>query len=220
MATGGCASSGPLTIVPRPSPAITADPTLLHLRKTHRVEVRLLTATYSTRTAELPSFEVSVTNDGPTPLSFSARNVAVFSEAKPVGIYTASELIDRIQKEAEKEAHERSGASAEKILQAPSTRNDPSAAIAMIERDKAIDQSAATRAASTAKFAELVKSIVPVSISPGGTGSGIIKLHAEDIRTGQPLRIVVTIANESYEFLFDVGRGTRSAGADTSGARS
>lgn len=202
----GCVSSAPRSIVSRPGVTTPDDPALQSQDKTHRVRVRLLTPTFSTRTEELPAFDISVTNRGSTPLLFAASNVAVFSGTDPVRVYTAGELVDRIQKDAQQAAHEKSGESAEKILQSSGTRHDPSLAIAMIERDKMVDQSAAARATETEKFAALVKSIIPVSITPDGTGSGVIKLHAEDIAEAKPLRIVVTIAGESYEFIFEVGR--------------
>lgn len=202
----GCASSGPLGLASAPGASLPGEPMLQRVEKTHRVQVRLLTPAYSTRLEELPAFDVSVTNLGAAPLSFGAPDVAVFSGTDTVRIYTASELVDRIQKEADQEAREKASASAEKVLQTRSTNTDPSSAIVKIERDKLMELSAASRATTNARFAELVRSIVPVSISPGGTGGGVIKLHAEDLRRDQPLRIVVTLAGETYEFTYSVAR--------------
>ena len=170
--------------------------------------MRLLTPRYSHRTEELPAFDIRVTNRGTDPIMFTAADVTVFSGARPVRIFNTGELVERIEREAAQAAHEKSGESAEKILQSPHTRRDPSSAIVMIERDKAMDQTVASRAIMNRKLAELVTSIVPVSISPGGEGSGIIKLHPEDITIGQPLRITITLGAERYDFAFDVVRGT------------
>lgn len=206
LVVSGCATAGPLTVRSPAAASVAGDPMRQRIEKRDVVQVRLLTPGFSRKLEELPAFDVAVTNRGATPLSFAASDVVVHSGSNPVRVYTAGELVDRIQKEAEQEAREKTGASAEKILQTRSTNGDPSSAIVKIERDKMLDQSATARATSNERFAEIVKSIVPVSISPGGTGSGVIKLHAEDIRAGQPLQIVVTVGGERYEFIFEVGR--------------
>jgi hypothetical protein len=44
------------------------------------------------------------------------------------------------------------------------------------------------------------------TVPPRGTAGGAVKLHAEDIRSGQPLKLVVTVGGEAHEFVFEVER--------------
>ena len=52
----------------------------------------------------------------------------------------------------------------------------------------------------------LANLLYPVTIRPGKTEGGLIKLHAEDIAEGKPLRVVVTLGNDVHAFEFDVKR--------------
>lgn len=202
----GCATSARLALTPRTPVPIGPDSLVQRVEQTHAVHVRLLHREFSRRTENLPAFEIRVRNRAERPISFTPAHVSADSAGKPVRIYTAAELVRRIEKEAEQEAHEKSGERAEKILQSGSTRGDPSSAIVRIEAAKALDQTVASRASLDKKLAEVARSIVPVSISPGGEGSGVIRLHAEDLSEGAPLRLTVTLGDEVYPFVFDVGR--------------
>jgi hypothetical protein len=44
----------------------------------------------------------------------------------------------------------------------------------------------------------------PQVIRPGDVGGGRIMLESEDILSGLPLKVVVTVAGEKHEFLFEV----------------
>ena len=65
----------------------------------------------------------------------------------------------------------------------------------------------ASRVGPDREFAELIPSIIPMSISPQADGGDVIRLHAEDTAAGQPLRILVTFGGGPHEFWFDVMRG-------------
>lgn len=193
-----------LSISPRHPATAATDPALLTLEKTHLVRVRLLTASFANRTAELPAFEVRVTNRGAAPLTFSAAAVTAFSGANPVRVYSAAELVARIQRESERTAEQAAAEDTAQLLSASATRQDPSAMPVMVTRTQSLNQASGMQSATAKKVAELANTIISVSISPGDTGSGMVKLHAEDIAPAEPLRMVVTIGHELYEFVFDV----------------
>ena len=174
----GCASVSRFSIAPRhPAPAAT-DPALLTLEKTHLVRVRLLTPSFANEMAELPAFDVSVTNRGATPLTFSAPAVTVFSGTNPVRVYSAGELMERIQKETERKADEAAAENTARLLTASATRQDPTATPLMVTRTQSLNDASGARSAAARKVAELANTIISVSISPGGTGSWVVKLHA------------------------------------------
>jgi hypothetical protein len=204
VAIAGCASVPRFSIAPRLPALAAADPAVLTLEKAHLVCVRLLTPSIENTNAEFPAFDVSVTNRGAAPLTFSAANVTVFSGPNPVRVYSAAELMDRIQNESERSADEAAAENTARLLTASATRQDPTATPLMVTRTQSLNDASGARSAAARKVAELANTIISVSIFPGGTGSGVVKLHAEDIVPAEPLRLVVTIDHEPYEFVFDV----------------
>lgn len=42
-------------------------------------------------------------------------------------------------------------------------------------------------------------------IAPGGTAGGMVAVHAEDLKGGRPLRLVVNAGGEKRAFLYTVG---------------
>jgi hypothetical protein len=206
LAFAGCVANQRLSIVPQRTAAGATDPTLVTTEQRHRVEVRILTPTFSNRTAELPAFNVRVTNRGSTQLSLTAADVAVFSGSTPVRAYSAAELVERVRSESEREAEQRAAEDTTQMLVAASTRQDASMAPMMVKRAQTVNQATASQATTARQMVELANTIIPVTISPGAAGSGVVKLHGEDIAAGRPLRIVVTVESEAYEFVFDVNR--------------
>lgn len=203
----GCASSPQLSISPAMQPEKTGDHELTLIEKENSVMVELLNPTFSDEIDELPTFEVVLENRGAEAFFFSPRNISVYSGDETVRAYSVEELAARIQGETYREAEEYSGQQAEVFLQAEATRLDPSSAMATIPAAKRTNRAAASRESRQKLLREAGDLLSSVRIPPGKTAGGALKLHAEDIQPGQPLRIVVSLQGESYEFTYEVAEG-------------
>lgn len=205
----GCESTRQYSIVPAGQAVPqTADGGFV-VEKSHRVEVQLLTPLFSTSVKEIPTFRVAFQNRGETAYPFKPSDVAVYSGDHLVRAYLPVELVTRIQEEAARDAEEYTGQQAEVFLGSAgmgnSTTSDPSATIAKIEGAKRTNAAAGRHTSQADQIAEVVQLIIPMNVPPGETSSGLVKLHAEEIQPGQPLRVVVTVDGERYEFDFVVG---------------
>lgn len=188
------------------SPA-NGDAGAIAVERTHIVQVESLSPHFSGKLGELPALEIAVRNQGASELFLSPDKISVFSAGQPVRLYSYIELSTRIQKELQQESEEYSGRQAEVFLQSDATRQDPSGALAAITSAKRANKAAANRETRQRQIDEIKGMLVSVGVPPGETGGGIVKLRAEDIRPGKPLRVAVQLDGETYEFVFEVGPG-------------
>lgn len=177
---------------------------LIVSEKAQRVGARLLTPSFSNESTALPAVLVTVENRASAPVPFSTGNVTVFSGTNPVRIYTPAQLAEKIEKESEIDADRAVARDTAQLQSATAARMDASATPMMVQRTQAINQGTAARSAASKQVAVLANLLYPVTIASGATAGGVIKLRAEDIASGQPLRIVVTLGSDVHEFIFDV----------------
>lgn len=203
---GGCASGKVYRITPDGDTAAKADRGGFRIEQSHLVAVELVTPTFTAELDQLPTFRVRFENRGSEPLSFAPENVRVSSGEATVRHYTASELIARIQAEAERRAEAYTGQQSEVFLQSASTREDPSSAIAQISSAKRTNRAAEGQKAQVEILRELANLLVPSEVAPGEGVEGLVKLYAEDVGAGEALWLVVAVGNETYAFRFDVRR--------------
>ncbi|MFP4541479.1 MAG: hypothetical protein ACLFR7_07595 [Opitutales bacterium] len=199
---GGCATSKTL----RPAPGQAEAAGDLVVEHTHRVTVRLLTPSYSRETAELPTFALAVENRGDDPVVLDPAKVRAASGTAPVHLYTPVELIAMVRADANREAEAYSGQQAEVYLSggaSPTAGQDNSAAIAKIEGAKRTNTAAAEfNVQRDEQMREIASLVIPMSIPPGESGGGLLKLRPEDFQRGEPLRLEVDLEGETYTFIF------------------
>jgi hypothetical protein len=167
----------------------------------NRVEVVLLHREFSYQLASLPAFDVTVWNAGDTPFVFSTKNVTAFSGDAPVRVYTSGQLEARARHDSELavelEAH---------------TAWDVGPANSAIARSREAgsEMDARHRAENIGEAGQgrmrWIESLLrSQEVGPGQMAGGVVKLNNEDIKTGRPLRLVVTVGGEEHPFVFDVG---------------
>lgn len=177
------------------------------------VKVFLVTPKFKNDTDALPTFYLEIRNRGAIGVDISTENITAYSGESRVRVYTYNELADRIKREAEAEAAAVAASEASQLKGASMSRETTSRNMTENPVPWAV-----TRAQNDAQNGMdrigmegdqqlndpgrmLQRSTVP----PRGTVGGTVKLHAEDIRSGQPLRLLATIGGEVHEFRFDVG---------------
>lgn len=206
--------------------------TLLSEKK-NSVVVRLLSPEFTIETHSLPSFYVGMVNGMDVAVDFSTENIKAFSGEKSVRVYTYDEIEKRIKREAAWTAFAvaLNGASQSMAASMPQTTQttgsvtssgpggystgtytgttttyNPAATASANARIQANTRDQLESIASSASAqvnnaqAMLRRNTVGIYESTGG----IVKLHAEDIKRGRPLRIIVQVGEESHEFLFTV----------------
>jgi hypothetical protein len=202
-------------------------------QKTNGVVLRVLTAEFSKNT--LPSFYVAVSNGGDSEIEFSTSNLSAFSGKERVRVYTYEELDKKIRREAAMAAAAAAmnGASQSISASMPVTTYSSGSAYSSgsggyagatyYETTTAYDPAAAAAAqaqinAQTTSQMSMIASARNIQLDnlgsvlrrntlrPGASMGGVAKLHSEDIESGQPLEIIVSIGGETHEFVFDVGK--------------
>jgi len=178
------------------------------------VRVLLVTPKFSNDTDALPTFYVEVRNRGEIGVDFSTENITAYSGESRVRVYTYDELANRIKSEAEAEAaavaaNEASQLKNSAMSRAPAGRNmkdNPegwAVTKAQVDAQNGMDR---TGWMGVQQQNDLRRMLQRSTVPPGGTAGGAVKLHAEDIRSGQPLKLVVTVGGEAHEFVFEVER--------------
>ena len=177
------------------------------------VKVILVTSKFSNDTDALPTFYLEVRNRGASGVDFSPENVVAFSGGSRVRVYTSSELADRIKREAEAEAAAAAANEASQLKGASMSRQATSRnmmenpvpwAVTKAQNDARSGMNQ-IEPAGEQQPADLGQLLQTSSIPPHGTVGGAVVFHAEDIRSGQPLRLLVTVGGEVHEFRFEVG---------------
>ncbi|HTT56789.1 MAG TPA: hypothetical protein VL523_08170 [Terriglobia bacterium] len=224
IAESGCTSTGTLAVAAASAgaPQEKLVGPALRSRVQDGIAVQVLTPRFSNETDSLPGVFVEVANRGDAPVDFSAANLAVYSGEAPVRIYTADELAKRIDDDFARATA--AGGAKPKAWKMPAflhellTRSVPGknagvapAATVGNASGEAEQAGEDFRAVRDRQLRGLRNLLTPSTLAPGGRTGGVVELHAEDLRNGRPLRLVVTLGGETQEFRFDVRQKGRLA---------
>lgn len=185
------------------------------LVKKHKVSVKSLNYVFSSRVVELPTFDVAFENCGEAVVSFSPDCVKVYSGGQLVKPYTAEELVKKINEASEYEAQEYTARQNESFMSGTTSGSgnanaaggmDNSGVMAKIDANKRTNQAGMKRFNREDELSQMAALIIPVNLPPETGSHGLVKLHAEYIDKTLPLRLVVSIDGEDYEFVFDISK--------------
>jgi hypothetical protein len=189
----GCSTTRTLSVssASPTQPVFENGETVLRSMKRNGVVVNLGTRRFSNHPERLPAFFVGVWNRGTRDLDFSPENITAYSGETRVRVYTYPELAKRVSEEAEGES---SPAELPMALAGtaptPLMRLNAAAAAAQVSSSRLTMIGGGTLGRRT--------------IGPGRFDYRTAILQAEDIKTGQPLRLLVALDGEIHEFRFDV----------------
>ncbi|MDQ8200793.1 hypothetical protein QEH56_21680 [Pelagicoccus enzymogenes] len=208
MILAGCESTQ-LAISPSNSQPLGENPDVLVLEKEHRVSVELLTPHFSRKLDELPSFSITVENQGDDYLILSTSGVRLMSGETQVPSYSLEEYTVLVNKAIDREAEEYNASQAATAMQTSSVQRtdairDNSQTIAQMTAAKAANKASARRQSSIRLKQDLEDLLTIHQLNPGESHTGLVKFHAEPIAAGEPLTLVVFVAGEPYEFSFKV----------------
>lgn len=177
------------------------------------VKAFLVTPEFSNATDALPTFYLEIRNRGASGVNFGTENITAYSGESRVRVYTYDELANRIQSEAEAEAAEVAASEASQLKGASMSRQTTSRnmmenpvpwAVGKAQNDARIG-TGRIESGGDEQANDPRRMFQRTTVAPSGTVGGTVKLHAEDIRSGQPLRLLVTVGGEVHEFRFNVG---------------
>lgn len=203
--------------------------------KSHAVVLRVLSTSFSNETRELPALLVGFANGRDHAIDFSTQNISCRSGDRVVKVYNFEELEKKIKKEAALLAFALAMNSASQSMAASmpqhtyssgtvsaygsggfahgsysgySTTYNPAASAAAQAQINANTMNMMTAVASSRNIQlnSLSSMLRRNTVGPGEFVSGVVKLHAEDIVAGQPLRLVVSLGSENHEFIFDISK--------------
>lgn len=170
---------------------------VMRSQQTHVVSVMSRGARFSNDSYALPSLYVIVTNGGEKNLTLKPGDISAYSGDQRVAVLDPLALQDRLDRE------DVSGP-----VSFPVGMRDASQP-AEIRRghhrsptDPPIQPFAEAKFKAPSQFVE--QALRPQVIRPGDSGDGRIMLEAQDILSGLPLKVVVNVAGEKHEFLFEV----------------
>ena len=202
----GCTWSGPvrsLTVAANNPSEIERglDGTVvMRSHRTHFVSVLSRGDRFSSDTLTVPSLYVIVTNGGKDNLTFNPRDIAAYAGDRRVALLHPPALQERLD-------HEQAAAGSK--VGFPIGMRDASQPAKVRHghghRDltsPAIEPFGAPGFKVPARLLE--QALQPQVIRPGEVGGGRIMLEPEDILSGLPLQIIVTVAGEKHPFLFEV----------------
>jgi hypothetical protein len=201
----GCFSSGPIrSLAPAANnPAVVEhnlDGTvILRSQRTHVVSVVPLGERFSSDVWGLPAFYVIVTNGSKENVTLQPNDVSAYAGDGRVALLNPRALQERLDQE--------DAAAASRWPSFPVGMRDASQP-AEIRHSHPSPTRPAVEPFNTLKFkvpTRLAKeALEPQVIRPFDVGGGRIVLEGEAILSGLPLKIVVTVAGEKHEFLFEV----------------
>ncbi|MBC2605488.1 hypothetical protein H5P27_05480 [Pelagicoccus albus] len=179
------------------------------VEKTHRVSAALLSSQFSRKLEELPTFVIEVENHGERSLIFTTSSVKLSSGDQPVEAYSIEEYTAKLAEASHREAEEEGGRQAEAALRTSGSVSTPamqdnSAAMAKITSANMASRASANRKVSQQLNKEITELIDIHQINPGDSKSGKVLFHGENIKANLPLKLVVTLEGEPYEFTFSV----------------
>lgn len=180
------------------------DTVTLRSLQTHIVSVLPLNKTFSSDPYTLPSFHVIVTNGGKGNVTLKPGDISAYAGDRRVTLLDPPAMQERLDREQ---------AAAGSGVSFPIGMRDASQP-AEVRHGHDSRHPSPTRPAIEpyggpdlefkvpARVVE--QALQPQVIRPFDVGGGRIMLEAEDILSGLPLKIVVTVAGEKHEFLFEV----------------
>lgn len=230
----GCASTHTLSLAPANPAAATLDRGLQCLQSVQKnaVSVWLLSPKFRTEPDQfnLPTFWIQVSNGSDKACDFSPANVTVSSGGRSVYVFTQEEYGHAINSHAEfllRRIAQQTASQTRKIGPPPESiaMYDPLLSrgadgqlmhdFSMYQGGSSTDDSPISEETAEAKraainrwrqkmLAEVQFILAPHTVGSGAKADGIIKLDPAQISPGQPLRLVVTVAGEAHEFVFEV----------------
>ena len=204
LLAAGCTWNGPVrSLVAANNREVVREldgPVLMRSHQTHLVSVLPLNTTFSRATFTLPSFHVIVTNGGKENVTLKPADISADAGGRRVALLGPFALQDRLDREQAAVGSMVSfpimgdASQPAEVRQAHAVHSDPT-------RPK-VEPFSAPNFKVPARHVE--EALRPQVIRPGDVGGGRIMLESEDILSGLPLTIVVTVAGEKHEFLFEV----------------
>jgi hypothetical protein len=198
----GCASQGPvrsLAAAANNSAAVEQDrdgTVTLRSHQTHVVSVLPAGGRFSSDVWGLPAFYVIVTNGGKENVTLKPADISAYAGDRRVAVPTPAALQDRLDREQAAADPRPSFPIVRDASQPADVRAHPGPLVPKVQPYSAPDFKVPRRLTEEA--------LQPQTIRPGQVGGGRITLEGEDILSGLPLKIVVTVAGEKHEFLFEV----------------
>jgi hypothetical protein len=199
----GCVWNGPvrsLATAANQRAVVERDPdgtAMMRSQQTHLVSVISRGTRFSHDSYALPSLYVIVTNGGDKDLTLKPGDISAYSGDQRVALLNPSALQERLDR-----------ADVSGPVSFPVGMRDASQP-AEIRRghhrsltDPPIQPFAELKFKVPAQFVE--QALQPQVLRPGDSGDGRIMLESQDILSGLPLKIVVNVAGEKHEFLFEV----------------
>lgn len=231
----GCVSQRSLSVSDDSRAAYEQGVAVLRSSKTNLVVVRLLSSEFSNETNAMPAFFVAVANGTDNAIDFSTANVTATSGGERVKVYSFEDVQKRIKREAALMAFAVAMNAAGQSMQASmpqtsyssgsvnaygtggyaranysgyATTYNPAATAAAQAQINANSQNqmAMIAAARNAQLNDTGALLRRNTVAPGNVAGGVVKLHAQDIRSGHPLVLTVTVGPEVHEFKFNVTR--------------
>jgi hypothetical protein len=173
---------------------------------THLVSVLSRGGRFSNDTFALPSLYVIVTNGGKENITLEPSDISAYAGDRRVALLNPVALQDRLDRE------QAAAGTRSRFPIGMRDASQPGEEPHGYHRRHPIPNSSSTGPAVEpygppdfkvpTRIVE--QALQPQIIRPGDVGGGRIMLEAENILSGLPLKLVVTVAGEKHEFLFDV----------------
>ncbi len=204
LLVAGCISGGPVrSLAPAASNPTEVERGLdgavtLRSLQTHVVSVLPMNKRFSSDTFTLPSFYVIVTNGGKEDVALKPSDISAYAGDRRVKLLGPLALQERLDDEQVAATGSKAGIpiGMHGTPQPAAAHGQLNPTRPAVELDGPPDFKVPTQIVEQA--------LQPQVIRPFGVGGGRIMLEAEDILSGLPLKIVVTVAGEKHEFLFEV----------------
>jgi hypothetical protein len=201
MILGGCATMGTLSVSPANQAALINREERPFLRSAGKntVAVWLLTPTYRTHLRDLrpPAFLVLFRNGGSGRIILTRKDITATAGGRPIHMITYEEYCDEIERRADK------------ALYAVEVKADWQYDNYMPgDNPYAIEQRGVRDVGSWRKAlladAQLMLVADRYLIGPNQAMWGVVRLEPSDLSSGQQLRILVRMGEETHEFVYDV----------------
>lgn len=232
---GGCTSTQTLSLAPANPAAATLDRGVQRLQSAQKnvVSVWLLSPKFRTEQYQfnLPAFWIQVSNSSGQACDFSTGSVIVSSGGKSVHVFTYEEYCRAINSHADyllRRIAERTAAQTERIDPPPASiaTYDPLLSrgadgqlmqdFSMYQNGSFIGDSASIEETANQNRGAIEHwrkgmldqaqfMLAQHRVASGTKADGIIRLDPAQISPGQPLKLVVTLGDETHEFVFAVG---------------
>lgn len=206
LLAAGCAWDGPVRSLTTATnnPAIVernVDGTaIMRSSRTHLVSVLSRSDKFSNDTFTLPTLYVIVTNGGKEKIALGPSNISAYSGDRRVA------LLDPLAMQERLDLAQAATGSDGRFPVGMKDASQPAEIRHRHRHQSSIGPAAEPFSALNFKVpARIVEqSLEPQVIQPFDTGGGRIVLESQDILSGLPLKVVVNVAGEKHEFLFEV----------------